>query len=239
MIILPAIDIKDGKCVRLYKGDFHTAHQVAESPYDTVKQFRDAGAEWVHMVDLDGAKNGSVENAEIFLKIARESGLKVELGGGIRTMETVSWYLKQGISRVILGSAAVKEPELVKRAVDAYGGQIAVGIDARDGIAATEGWLGSSGVPYLELAKKMELLGVQSIIYTDIAHDGMLDGVNVEQLRALKEAVSCNIIASGGVRDIKDVEKCKALGLYGMICGKAIYSGTLSLPEAIEKAGDR
>lgn len=237
MIILPAIDIKDGKCVRLRKGEFDTAEQVAASPYDTADSFRQAGAAWIHMVDLDGAKDAKPVNSEIFCKVAAQSGLKVELGGGIRRMDTIEYYLQQGIARIILGSVAVKNPALVKEAVQHFGGQIAVGIDAKQGRVATEGWLDTSNVNYIEMAKMMEAVGVQTIIYTDISKDGMLSGVNGEQLDAINQAVSCNIIASGGVKSIADIELCKQLGLYGVICGKSIYSGSLDLAEAVAKAG--
>lgn len=239
MIILPAIDIKDGNCVRLQKGDFATVHKVAEDPFETASGFAAAGAKWIHMVDLDGAKSGSVKNAPIFLRAAKESGLRVELGGGIRDMETVAYYLDNGISRVILGSAAVKNPRLVKEAVNRYGEHVAVGIDAREGIVATEGWLESGTVSYLDLAKEMVSIGVKYIIFTDISRDGMLSGANFEQLAALNNAVDCNIIASGGIRDISDIRECKELNLYGAICGKSIYSGTLSLKEAVETAGEQ
>lgn len=239
MIILPAIDIKDGNCVRLVKGDYATAHQVAESPYDTADSFREAGAAWIHMVDLDGAKDGRPVNEAIFEKVARESGLKVEVGGGIRSMDTIERFLTKGISRVILGSVAVKNPALVKEAVKEFGEKIAVGIDAKNGMAATEGWLEKSDVTYLDLAKAMEDAGVRTIIYTDISRDGTLTGVNTEQLGRLNEAVSCRIIASGGVRSIQDIEDCCALGLYGCICGKAVYTGALNLREAVERAGEQ
>ena len=236
MIILPAIDIQNGECVRLYQGDFSTAHKVSDSPQETAAQFRKAGAEWVHMVDLDGAKEARAKNTALFLEIAKHSGLKVELGGGIRTLET---YLESGISRVILGSAAVKNPELVEQAVKRFGERIAVGIDAKNEMVATEGWLDTSEVHYLELAKRMEGIGVRYLIYTDISRDGALSGVNLEQLGALNRAVSCEIIASGGVSGLADVEACKSLGLYGVICGKAVYTGALPLESAIEMAGDQ
>lgn len=239
MIILPAIDIQGGSCVRLQKGDFSTAHKVAEDPYETAKAFADAGAKWIHMVDLDGAKSGSIQNAPIFLKVAKESGLQVELGGGIRNMETISYYLDAGISRIILGSAAVKNPQLVKEAVERYGERIAVGIDARDGMVATEGWLESGNVSYLDLAAEMVRIGVQYLIFTDISRDGMLTGANFAQLEALNTTINCNLIASGGIRDISDISRCKELGLYGAICGKSLYSGTLSLKEAVEMAGEQ
>ena len=233
MIILPAIDIKDGKCVRLRKGEFDTAEQVAADPYGTANGFRKAGADWIHMVDLDGAKDARPINAEIFCKVAEESGLKVELGGGIRSMDTIEYYLERGISRVILGSVAVKNPALVKDAVRHFGARIAVGIDAKNELVATEGWLDTSNVHYIEMAKMMEAVGVETIIYTDISKDGMLSGVNGEQLDAINRAVECKIIASGGVKSIADIELCKQMNLYGVICGKSIYSGSLDLAEAV------
>ena len=239
MIILPAIDIKDGKCVRLVKGDYATAHQVAESPYDTAAAFRAAGAAWIHMVDLDGAKEGKPVNTEIFERVAKESGLKVEVGGGIRHMKTIEQFLEKGISRVILGSVAVKNPDLVREAVKEFGEKIAVGIDAKNGMVATEGWLEKSDVTYTDLALAMEDAGVRTIIYTDISRDGTLTGVNTEQLGNLNRTVSCNIIASGGVSSIVDIENCIDLNLYGCICGKAVYTGALNLMEAIGKAGEQ
>ena len=239
MIILPAIDIKDGKCVRLVKGDYATAHQVAESPYDTAAAFRAAGAAWIHMVDLDGAKEGKPVNTEIFERVAKESGLKVEVGGGIRHMKTIEQFLEKGISRVTLGSVAVKNPDLVKEAVKEFGEKIAVGIDAKNGMVATEGWLEKSDVTYTDLALAMEDAGVRTIIYTDISRDGTLTGVNTEQLGNLNRTVSCNIIASGGVSSIVDIENCIDLNLYGCICGKAVYTGALNLMEAIGKAGEQ
>ena len=233
MILLPAIDIKDGTCVRLQKGDYQTAHKVAENPLETALSFQKAGAEWIHMVDLDGAKDAVMVNQKIFLEIAQKTNLRVELGGGIRNMETVDYYLQNGISRVILGSAAVKNPRFVERAVGKYRDQIAVGIDARNEMVAAEGWLDTSNVHYLDLAKKMEQIGVKTIIFTDIAKDGMLQGPNVEQLRQLNAAVSCNIIASGGVSTIEDIRRLRDERLYGAICGKALYTGGIDLQKAV------
>ena len=233
MIIFPAIDIKGGECVRLYRGDYATAHKVAEDPLETAKRFRADGAEWVHMVDLDGAKSGEAANMEIFRSVAAESGLKVELGGGIRDMAAVERCLGAGIDRVILGSAALKDPALVREAAKKYAERIAVGIDARNGFVSAEGWTEDSSVGYIELAKRMEDAGVRTLIFTDISRDGMLSGPNLEQLGALSAAVSCNITASGGIRDIGDIRALKEMGLYGAICGKSIYSGTLSLREAL------
>ena len=234
MIILPAIDIKDGFCVRLFKGDFDTAHRVAENALDTAVSFKNAGAEWLHTVDLDGAKDGVRKNAALISDVARNCGLKVEVGGGIRLMGDVEYYLENGISRVILGSAAVKNPDLVKEAVRLYGAKIAVGIDARGGMVSTEGWLDTLEVNYIDLAKAMEQIGVSTIIFTDISKDGMLSGPNFEQLEAINKAVSCGIIASGGMSSLDDLVKLNAMGMYGAICGKAIYSGDIDLKEAIK-----
>lgn len=236
MLIFPAIDIKNKTCVRLTQGDFSTAQQVADSPYETALRFRDAGAEWIHMVDLDGAKIATPQNSEIFLGVANETGLKVQVGGGIRTMETVEFYLSGGISRVILGSTAVKSPDFVRKAVKEYGDRIAVGIDAKNGMVAAEGWLDTSTVHYIDLAKRMEGIGVKCIIFTDISKDGTLSGPNIEQLSELQNAVSCNIIASGGIRDIGHIKTLSSMGLYGAICGKSLYGGTLDLAEAIKTA---
>ena len=237
MIILPAIDIKDGTCVRLQKGVYSTAQKVADSPYETALSFAEAGAEWMHMVDLDGAKDAKLINADLIADVAKTSGLKVEVGGGIRDMKSIEYYLSRGIDRVILGSAAVKNPQLVKDAVKAYGGKIAVGIDAKEGMVQAEGWLDNSEINFIELAKRMEDAGVSTIIFTDIACDGMLSGPNLKQLDDLANEVGCDIIASGGVAVLKDIINLAELNIYGAICGKSIYSGTLNLRQAIEVAG--
>lgn len=238
MVILPAVDIMDGKPVRLYKGDFSTAHQVAEGALKTALDFEKAGAEWIHMVDLDGSLMKKRVNEKIFLSVAENTALKVEVGGGIRTMQDIDFYMSSGISRVILGSVALKDPELVKKAVNAYGDKIAVGIDAKNGYAAAEGWTQTSDIYFTDLAKKMEQCGVKTIIYTDISKDGTLSGPNLEQLDEINSAVSCDIIASGGVTDIDDIKALKSLGLYGAICGKSIYSGSLDLKQALEVCKD-
>lgn len=239
MIILPAIDIKDGNCVRLFKGDFSTVEKVASDYLETAKSFEEAGAEWIHMVDLDGAKEGRPVNTKIYTDVAEKTSLKVELGGGIRNMETIEQYIEMGISRVIIGSAALKDPKLVSDAVAKFGSEkIAVGIDAMDRMVATEGWLEASDVNYIDLAREMIKVGVRYFIFTDISKDGTLSGVNAEQLRDLNDAVGseCNIIASGGVHTMNDIITCKEMGLYGTICGKSIYKGTLDLAEAVAYA---
>lgn len=237
MILLPAIDIKDKTCVRLLRGDYATAAKVADSPLGTARRFEEAGAKWLHMVDLDGAKERRPVNAEVFQGIVAGTRLQTELGGGIRDRETIEFYLEMGISRVILGSAALQNPVLVKEAARAYGERIAVGIDARGGFAAADGWLASSQVHYLDLAKAMEAAGVKTLIYTDIGRDGTLGGANLEELGKIAGAVSCHIIASGGVRDLRDITALRELGLYGAICGKSLYQGTLDLREALAEAG--
>ncbi len=239
MIILPAIDIKDGNCVRLFKGDFSTVEKVADNYLETAQSFEKAGAEWIHMVDLDGAKEGRPVNTKIYTDVAAKTNLKVEIGGGIRNLETIEAYLNMGISRVIIGSAALKNPTLVKEAVEKFGSEkIAVGIDAVNGMVAAEGWLEASDVNYIDLANKMIEAGVRYFIFTDISKDGTLSGVNKEQLKTLADATDgkCNIIASGGVHTMDDIIACKEMGLYGTICGKSIYKGTLNLKEAIEYA---
>ncbi len=190
------------------------------------------------MVDLDGAKEGRPVNTKIYTDVAEKTNLKVELGGGIRSLETIDEYLKMGISRVILGSVALKNPRLVSDAVEKFGSEkIVVGIDAMNGMVATEGWLESSDVNYIDLANRMTEVGVKYFIFTDISKDGTLSGVNKEQLKALYDGTkNCNIIASGGVHTMDDIIACKEMGLYGTICGKSIYKGTLDLAEAIAYA---
>ncbi|HIZ11556.1 MAG TPA: 1-(5-phosphoribosyl)-5-[(5-phosphoribosylamino)methylideneamino]imidazole-4-carboxamide isomerase [Candidatus Eubacterium faecavium] len=234
MIILPAVDIMGGRPVRLYKGEFSTASQVAEDALETAVRFERDGAEWIHMVDLDGSLKKERVNAEIFISVAKNTSLKVELGGGIRSLEDVEFYIKSGIARVILGSAALKDPHLVKDAVSRFGDRIAVGIDAKNGYAAAEGWTETSNVYFTDLAKQMESMGVKTIIFTDISKDGTLSGPNIAQLKEINNAVSCNIIASGGINDINDIKELKQEQMYGAICGKSIYSGSLSLKEALE-----
>ena len=233
MIIFPAIDIMDGKPVRLLRGNFATAEQVAEDVLSTAKQFARVGCTWVHMVDLDGSLQKKPVNTDPILQVVEHTPLKVEVGGGIRTMEDIAFYLDRGVERVILGSVALKNPELVLQAVDAYGDKIAVGIDAKQGMVATEGWTEDSQMDFIDLAKAMEKMGVATIIYTDIGRDGTLSGPDVQGLDRLNKAVSCNVIASGGVTTITDILVMKDKKMYGTICGKCIYKKTLDLREAV------
>ena len=236
MRILPAIDLKDQMCVRLVKGDYATAHKVAEDAVETAKKFLDAGAELIHMVDLDGAKDGTHPNYPVVRRVIEETGASVELGGGIRTMEDIARVLELGVKRVIIGSAAVKNPPLVKEACEKYGDKIAVGIDALSGTVRTEGWLNDSGMDYIEFAKLMESYGVKTIIFTDIDKDGMLSGPNFEQLQALRDAVSCGIVASGGVSTLEDIARLRDMKIDEAIAGKAVYTGQLDVRAAIEAA---
>lgn len=233
MIIFPAIDIMDGTPVRLLRGDFDTAEQVAEDVLTTAKQFARVGCTWVHMVDLDGSLQKKPVNTDPILQVVEHTPLKVEVGGGIRTMEDIAFYLDRGVDRVILSSVALKNPELVQQAVDAYGDKIAVGIDAKQGMVATEGWTEDSQMDFIDLAKAMEKMGVATIIYTDIGRDGTLSGPDVQGLDRLNKAVGCNVIASGGVTTITDILVMKDKKMYGTICGKCIYKKTLDLREAV------
>jgi phosphoribosylformimino-5-aminoimidazole carboxamide ribotide isomerase len=237
LLIFPAIDIKGGECVRLFRGDFATAERVADDYMQTAQAFSAAGCAWIHMVDLNGALEGKRVNKDVFTRVANETSLKVELGGGIRSLADAAYYLRLGIERVIFGSVAIEKPELVGEAVRAFGSaHVAVGIDAKNGLAAAHGWLDVSAIPYIELARRVEQLGVETIIFTDIGRDGMLQGPNLEQLIALNEAVGCNVIASGGVTNIGDIQALKNARIYGAICGRSIYAGTLSLQEAVDLA---
>lgn len=237
MIILPAIDIKDGTCVRLFKGDFSTVEKVATDPLETALSFQQAGAQYLHMVDLDGARGEVSHNRKIFLEVARNTDLKIELGGGIRDFSTAEFYLENGINRIILGSVALTNKTLVKQLVRAYGDRIVVGIDAKGGMVSTQGWLDDSDVNYITLAKEMENIGVSHIVYTDISKDGTLTGPNLFELEAINNAVSVNIIASGGIHIIEDIWALKRLDVYGVICGKSIYKQTLDLKQALEVGG--
>lgn len=237
MIVLPAIDLQDGKVVRLYKGDFDTVHPVAEDPQRTAAAFADAGARYLHMVDLDGARSGERKNGAIVRAVAERSGLRVELGGGKRSMADLEAADAMGVSRMVIGSAAVRDPAFVRAAVERYGARIAVGIDALDGIVKTAGWVESSGLDYLEFARSMEGIGVKVIIFTDIATDGMLTGPSFDRLAALQKAVSCDLVASGGVTELDDVKRLRDMGLYGAIIGKAYYAGTIDLAAAVAAAG--
>ncbi|MBC2582834.1 1-(5-phosphoribosyl)-5-[(5-phosphoribosylamino)methylideneamino]imidazole-4-carboxamide isomerase [Clostridium sp. DJ247] len=234
MIIFPAIDLRDGKCVRLYQGKFEESEVVGEDPLKVAMGFKECGAEYIHMVDLDGALNGEVKNLSVISEVVKTVGIPVELGGGIRDMKTIDMLIEAGVSRVILGTAALKNPDFVMEAVKKYKEKIAVGIDAKNEKVAVNGWLDVSSVDYIDFAKEMEKIGVKTIIFTDISKDGTLQGPNLEQLSKIQNSVRCNIIASGGIKDIEDLKTINKMGIYGAITGKAIYSGNIDLKEAIE-----
>ncbi|HIT25770.1 MAG TPA: 1-(5-phosphoribosyl)-5-[(5-phosphoribosylamino)methylideneamino]imidazole-4-carboxamide isomerase [Candidatus Enterenecus avicola] len=237
MIILPAIDLKDGAVVRLYKGSFDTVHQVASDPVTVARAFQEAGAKWMHMVDLDGARDGVRRNADL-VRAVSDLGLQVELGGGIRSMADLEAVFALGVTRAVIGSAAVSNPDLVAQAIAAYGAdRIAVGIDARDGKVKTSGWEVDSGLDFLEFAQSMVNLGVKKIIFTDIETDGMLSGPSFGRLRELQQAVSCDLIASGGVSCNRDIVELEKMGLYGAIIGKAYYTGAIDLAQAVKDGG--
>lgn len=233
MIIIPAIDIINKKPVRLYQGDYNKKEIVGESVLELAKMFEVKGAQYLHLVDLDGAKEGSLINQQVIVEVAKALSIPVEIGGGIRTMEAISYYLDNGISRVILGTSAMENPSFLEEALTKYGDKIAVGIDCKDEYAYGRGWLSASKLHYIEFAKQLEQKGVKTIIVTDISKDGTLSGPNVEMLKKLKKEVRMDIVASGGIKDIKDIEALKAIHVYGAITGKAMYHQTLSLEEAI------
>lgn len=239
MIIEPAIDLKDQKVVRLHKGDFGTVHQVADDPVAVAKEFAAAGAKVIHMVDLDGARSGKRVNGDIVRRVIEESGMKIEMGGGIRCMDDLKAVAEMGVWRFVIGSAAVSDPDFVAEAVKEYGERIAVGVDARNGEVKTSGWEAGSGLNYLDFAKKMESLGVKTLIFTDIDTDGMLSGPSFGCLEALQKAVSCQIVASGGVSNNKDIADLANMGLYGAIIGKAYYAGTIDLAQAVADGGSQ
>jgi phosphoribosylformimino-5-aminoimidazole carboxamide ribotide isomerase len=237
MILFPAIDIRGGKCVRLTEGRFDKETIFADNPIDMAMRWENEGAQYLHLVDLDGALAGKPMNLEVIATIAKTVAIPVQLGGGIRNLDTIAQILEVGVQRVILGSIAVRQPELVEAACKEYGDRIVVGIDARDGLAAVEGWGVAGGIGAEELAKKMAQVGVARIIYTDISRDGTLSGVNVSATAALAKVSGIPIIASGGVRDLADIEAIKKAagdGIEGVIVGKAIYTGSLCLADALK-----
>ena len=239
MIIYPAIDIRGGRCVRLTEGRFDAETVFADDPAEMALKWAGLGAEFLHLVDLDGALAGEGKNMPVIQRILKSVSIPVQLGGGIRNLETIEKLLELGVTRLILGSAAVKNPELVAEACKKYPGHIAVGIDAKNGEVAIEGWGQGSGVAATELAKKMAGFGVETIIYTDISRDGMLSGVNVEATAALARACGVPIIASGGVASLDDIRRVKAVegdGVQGCIIGKAIYTGAVDLKAALALA---
>ncbi|HIM25597.1 MAG TPA: 1-(5-phosphoribosyl)-5-[(5-phosphoribosylamino)methylideneamino]imidazole-4-carboxamide isomerase [Rhodospirillales bacterium] len=237
MIFFPAIDLKDGQCVRLFQGDMDQVTVFGDDPAGQAKGFADAGAKWLHVVDLNGAFSGRPVNEDAVSGILDRIDIPVQLGGGIRDMQTIDFWLDRGVRRVILGTVAVRDPDLVKQACKRHPDRVVVGIDARDGMVAVEGWTELSEITGLELAKEFEDCGVAAIIYTDIARDGAMDGPNIEATVGLANAVSVPVIASGGVSSLEDLEALKATGtglLEGVISGRALYDGRIDLAAAVE-----
>ncbi len=236
--IYPAIDMRGGKCVRLLQGDYSKETVYGDSPFDMAKTFVEQGAEWIHMVDLDGAKAGSPVNDRFVLQVARELKAKVQIGGGIRTEEDVERYLGNGVDRVILGSAAINDPDFVKAMLAKYGEKIAIGLDAKDGYVATEGWVETSTVKATVLGKELADAGAVTFIFTDIATDGMLSGPNVKATVELARVTGASVIASGGVSSVEDLQALRKFaddGVSGSIVGKAIYTEKINLARALEE----
>ncbi len=238
MILFPAIDLLGGKAVRLYKGDYDNVTVYSSSPLDVAKSFKADGAEFLHVVDLDGARDGSNANFETIKKIISESGLKVEVGGGIRSEETVEKYLSAGAFRVILGTAAITEPDFLKKAVEKHGEKIAVGADIKDGFVAIKGWKEVSSKSCFAFFKDMSSIGVKTIICTDISKDGVLSGTNLELYRELSAKFNVDIVASGGVSSLDDIRALKSMNIYGAILGKALYAGMLSLRDSAAEVSE-
>lgn len=236
MNVFPAIDLIGGKAVRLFKGDYSRMTVYNDNPVEVAKEFEKCGAEFLHLVDLEGAKDGTTPNIETVKAIRENSNLFIEIGGGIRNMETVKTYIDAGVDRVILGTAAVKDPDFLKEALDTYGDKIAVGVDIKDGFVAIKGWLENSQYTGLEFCQKMQDLGVKTLIITDISKDGAMKGTNRELYKELSQKLSLNITASGGVSTIDDVKALREMNLYGAIIGKAYYIGAIDLAEAVEVA---
>ena len=235
MIILPAIDLFERKAVRLFQGDYRQMTVYSDDPCEIARDFRRAGAEWIHMVDLEGAKSGDTPNFDVVAEVARMD-LKVEIGGGIRREATVERYLDAGVSRVILGTAALKDRAFLCRMVERFGEAIAVGVDCRDGYVAIHGWTETSDMRCEDFFAELQRIGVQTVICTDISRDGAMRGTNRELYRTLSEAFQVQIVASGGVSSLEDVIELRKLDLYGAIIGKAYYTGAIDLHRALEAA---
>ena len=233
MIIFPAIDILQGKCVRLIQGDYNQEKVYSDSPIDMAKKWEQLGAEYIHIVDLDGAKSGESINQSIITDISQSVSIPVQVGGGIRSIKTIDTYINNSVSRVIIGTAAIQDREFLNEAVKTYGEKIAVSLDAKNGYIATDGWTETSTVKALDLLKELEEIGLKTIVYTDIAKDGMLQGPNLAEQKSINEATSMDVIASGGVTTKQDVKNLEKLNMYGAIIGKALYDGKLDFSDVI------
>ncbi|MBN1829466.1 MAG: 1-(5-phosphoribosyl)-5-[(5-phosphoribosylamino)methylideneamino]imidazole-4-carboxamide isomerase [Deltaproteobacteria bacterium] len=242
MIIIPAIDIKDGRCVRLRQGDFDKSTVFSDDPLAMALRWQDLGAERLHLVDLDGSRSGVPMNAAVIRRIVEALDIPVQAGGGIRDIATIEKYLAQGVRWVILGTAAVKSVDLIPRAVQQFPGRVMLGLDARDGAAAVEGWTERSALTPLEIARSYKNIDLAAIVYTDIARDGMESGVNVEATRRFAESAAHSVIASGGVAGLEDIRRLREIessGIIGVIAGRALYTGALDLREALLLSGEK
>lgn len=238
MKILPAIDLFNGKAVRLFKGDYNQMTVYSENPVEIALDFKKKGAEWIHIVDLEGAKSGDTPNIDTVKAIVEKSGLKAEVGGGVRSMKIIEKYLSIGVSRVILGTSAVTDRDFLKQAIIKFGDKIAVGVDIKDGYVAIKGWIEKSRFTAMEFCLDMQNLGVKTIISTDISKDGAMQGANHELYKELSNNLKINIIASGGVSSMQDVTRLIEQKVYGAIIGKAYYTGAINLDQAIKVAND-
>ena len=235
MIIFPAIDLKDGKCVRLYKGDFNKTTIFNSSPYNQALQFKKKGFTDLHLVDLDGALNGRSKNKKVIIKIIKNTNLNVQLGGGIRTLKQISFWIKNGVSTVVVGTMAVKNPKILKKACDLFPGRVAVALDVRNDFLAIKGWVEQTKIKFIDFVKKLENFGVSKVIYTDINRDGTKTGVNIGKLKKIINTVNIPVVASGGVSNITDIKKLSSIDqLEGVIVGKAIYDKTISLNKLLK-----
>lgn len=239
MIIYPAIDVRNGKCVRLIQGKFNDETVYSDNPVDMALKWEREGATYLHAVDLDGARYGESLNIATISEVAVKLGIPVQMGGGIRSIEMIEMLLCKGIHRVILGTSAVKNPDLVKKAITSFGDNLAIAIDAKDGMVAIEGWAKTSEFTAIGFAKKMEELGAKTIIYTDISRDGMLTGPNFKAMEEMMKAVNIEVIASGGVSSLEDLKRLKEIGIPGVIVGKALYTGDITLKDALAVAGGK
>lgn len=233
MVIIPAIDIIDGKAVRLYQGDYNKKDNMQGEVLDIAKSFKEAGAKLIHLVDLDGAKEGKLVNKDLILKVVNDLNIDVEVGGGIRTFEDIKALIDGGVKRVILGTVAIENKDLLRKVVEEFKEKIAVAIDFKDGFIHTKGWLNKSEIYYKDLIKELEVIGVKNIIVTDITKDGTLLGPNIEIMKELSEFTSIDITSSGGIKNLENIIELNKLNIYGCIVGKAIYSKDVNLKEAI------
>lgn len=238
MIIFPAIDVLDGKCVRLIQGDYNQEVVYSDSPVEMAKEWEAKGAEFIHIVDLNGAKSGESINKQVIQEIARTVSIPVQVGGGIRSINTIESYIENGVNRVIIGTAAINDKDFLNEAVSNFANQLVVSVDARNGFVATEGWTDTSNVSALDLVKELEEIGVKTIVYTDIAKDGMLQGPNLDEQSAINKATSIDVIASGGVTTVDDVNNLQSLDMYGAIIGKALYDGKLDFEVLMDEKNE-